>query len=82
LKPASDDTALRRADAVGDAGLSILVPGLGQLRQRRIVAAATQFGTVAVYVIGALRFADHRAVWLAVGWNLWSAIDAYLHERA
>jgi len=63
------------------AALSLLVPGLGQLTQRRPAAALIQFGTVAGYVAVALGTGGSRAVWLAVLWNAWSAADAYWHVR-
>jgi len=60
--------------------LSAVVPGLGQLAQRRFVAASAQFGTVASYLAGALAVDGRRALLLAVLWNVWSVIDAYRHE--
>lgn len=70
-----------RARAVGHAACSALVPGLGQLAQRRFGAAAVQFGTVAAYAAVAIGSDNARALWIAVGWNVWSAIDAYRRER-
>lgn len=61
--------------------LSLVVPGLGQFRQRRWWLAGLQFSTVAAYLFIAARAAGGRALWFAVFWNEWSAIDAYLHER-
>ena len=60
--------------------LSALVPGLGQCVQRRFLAAAVQFGTVASYVVGAHALGGRRALVLALLWNVWSVIDAYRHE--
>ena len=69
-----------RARAMQHASLSLLVPGLGQLAQHRFGAAVIQFGTVAAYVGGAVGLAGHKAVLLAVAWNLWSIVDAYRQE--
>jgi len=60
--------------------LSAFVPGLGQVAQRRFVAASIQFGTVATYLGGALAVGGRRALLLAILWNIWSAIDAFRHE--
>src|SRR5688572_26371684 len=62
--------------------LSILLPGAGQLAQRRFVAAAIQAATVGTYLIAASSVGGGRALWLALAWNAWSAIDAYWHARA
>ena len=70
-----------RARAVSHAACSALVPGLGQLVQRRFGAAAAQFGTVAAYAALALGSGSTRALWIALAWNAWSAIDAYRRER-
>ena len=61
--------------------LSALVPGLGQLAQRRWVPALVQGATVATYLGGAFLAGGEHAYWLALGWNAWSAIDAYWHGR-
>ena len=74
----SDDL---RARAVSHAACSALVPGLGQLVQRRFGAAAVQFGTVAAYAALAIGSGSARALWIAVAWNVGSAIDAYRRER-
>jgi TM2 domain-containing membrane protein YozV len=74
-----------RADSTrtpgSDAFLSVLVPGLGQFVQRRPGAGAIQLATVTTYLIGAFAFGGTRALWLALFWNAWSAIDAYWHAR-
>ena len=57
--------------------LSAIVPGLGQLAQRRLLTAALQFGTVAAYLATAYAAGGGRALWLAVLWNTWSMVDAY-----
>ena len=62
------------------AGLSALVPGLGQFAQRRFGAAAFQFGTVVAYLLGALGLGGGRALVLGLAWNVWSVIDAYRHD--
>jgi hypothetical protein len=57
--------------------MSVLVPGLGQIAQRRPVAAAIQLGAVVTYLGAAYSLGGGRAVWLALLWNAWSAIDAW-----
>jgi hypothetical protein len=64
-------------DPAIDALLSVLVPGLGQLNQRRYLASALQFGTCAFYILAALVFDRTNALWFAALWNAWSANDAY-----
>ena len=61
--------------------LSLLLPGLGQFGQRRFFVGAGQLGTVLAYMITALSLGSTRALVLAVVWNIWSAVDAYRHER-
>jgi hypothetical protein len=61
--------------------LSLLLPGAGQVAQRRFVAAALQAATVGTYLVTALGVRDGPTIWLALAWNGWSAIDAYLHAR-
>lgn len=70
----------QREGAVGRAALSLIVPGLGQVAQRRYVDAALQFGTVTTYVAGVFGFGGGRALLLALLWNAWSVIDAFRHE--
>jgi hypothetical protein len=81
----SDDRELRRAEkrdrAAGSAGMSLLIPGLGQLLQRRFAAAAIQFGAVVTYGVAAIGAGWGRAAFLAIAWNIWSAVDAYRHDR-
>jgi hypothetical protein len=36
---------------------------------------------VTAYWTTALALGDSRAMWLAIGLNIWSAIEAYRHER-
>jgi len=60
--------------------LSALLPGAGQVAQRRWGTAAVQAVTVVSYLVGALALGGgDRALWLAFAWNVWSAIDAYRH---
>ena len=59
--------------------LSACVPGLGQLTQRRFIAASLQFGTVICYLAGALSAGGRHSVFLALLGNVWSVIDAYRH---
>ncbi|HTJ22697.1 MAG TPA: hypothetical protein VL383_09905 [Gemmatimonadaceae bacterium] len=40
-----------------------------------------QFGTVAAYAAAAIASGNPRALWIAVAWNVWSAVDAYRQER-
>ena len=62
--------------------LSVLLPGAGQVAQRRFVAAAIQAATVGTYLVAASSVGGGgRALWLALAWNAWSAIDAYWHAR-
>ena len=70
-----------RERAVSHAACSALVPGLGQLIQRRFSTAAMQFGTVAAYAAVAIGSGNPRALLVAIAWNVWSAIDAYRRER-
>jgi len=74
------DRRERRDRAVQHAALSLMVPGAGQLAQHRFGAALVQFGTVAVYFGATLASGSHRGLLLALGWSVWSVIDAYRHE--
>lgn len=80
LESVQVDLRERRDHAVQHAALSLLVPGAGQLAQHRVGAARVQFGTVAVYFGAALASGYHRSLLLALGWSVWSVIDAYRHE--
>jgi hypothetical protein len=73
--------AQKRDRAAGSAGMSLLVPGLGQLLQRRFAAAAIQFGAALTYAIATIGAGWGRAALLAIAWNVWSAVDAYWHDR-
>lgn len=70
----------RSEDALQHAAWSLLLPGLGQVGQRRYGAALLQFGTVVVYAASAFGLGGRRAMLLALLWNLWSAVDAYRSE--
>lgn len=61
--------AHKRDRAAGSAGMSLLVPGLGQLLQRRFAAAAIQLGAVLTYVIATTGAGWGRAAFLAVAWK-------------
>lgn len=61
--------------------LSFFLPGLGQFAQRRFFMGAGQLATVVAYGTTSLVLGSDRALLLAVAWNLWSAIDAYRHDR-
>ena len=69
------------ATPVEGALLSVVLPGLGQFAQRRFLTGAVHLGTVLAYTATAYGLGGRRAALLAVAWNVWSAIDAYRHER-
>ena len=81
----SEDREMSRAESrdhsAASAGMSLLIPGLGQLFQRRFAAAAMQFGAVVTYAVAMIGGGWGRAAFLAIAWNLWSAVDAYWHDR-
>jgi len=68
-----------RVDSMQRACESAIIPGLGQLRQGRYLAAVAQFGTVVAYLIAAGSLGGRRAMLLALLWNVWSVIDAARH---
>jgi len=78
------DDSVRNSEAVtvsrDRALMSALVPGLGQLAQRRFGAAAIQFGTAVTYLVSAMGLGGRRALFFAVAWNVWSILDAHRHE--
>ena len=74
-------TVVPRAPTTERWFLSLVLPGLGQFAQHRFFAGAGQLGTVVAYGVTALALGSGQALLLAVGWNVWSAIDAYRHER-
>ena len=57
--------------------LSVVIPGAGQIAQRLYVSAAIQTATVCFYMIAASAGGGGRALFLALVWNLCSAVDAY-----
>jgi hypothetical protein len=59
--------------------LSLLLPGAGQIAQRRFGIAAIQLLTVGSYLFAAMNAGGGRAYLLALAWNAWSAFDAYRH---
>ncbi|HET8769695.1 MAG TPA: hypothetical protein VFM71_01810 [Gemmatimonadaceae bacterium] len=77
---AAHEARAGNADSVAiDVMLSVLFPGLGQLNQRRFVAAAL-FIAIAVASLAAMVAAPNlRALGLAgaLGVTLWSAVDAF-----
>ena len=79
--PVRGDPGDRRFRAYEHAGMSILVPGLGQLAQRRFGAAIIQFGTVATYLGIASYLGGGRTLLVALCWNVWSVLDAYGHDH-
>lgn len=80
-EPAETALVDRRVRARERALSSALVAGLGQALQGRPVSAALHFGTVVAYAVTALSLGANSALFVAVLWNAWSAIDAYRHER-
>lgn len=80
LQSSHVENIARNARPAQHAFLSALIPGLGQLIQRRVGAAVIQFGTVAAYLLGTLGVGGRRALLFALCWNLWSVIDAYRHD--
>ena len=69
-----------REKAIASASASALIPGLGQLLQRRFGAAFLQFGTVVTYLVASGSVHGGRAWLLALFWNLWSVVDAYRYS--
>jgi hypothetical protein len=74
-------SSVSRVDPSNYFWLSIVLPGAGQVAQRRFVPAVIQAATVGTYLIAASQVGGGRALWLALAWNVWSAIDAYWHAR-
>lgn len=71
----------RRDAAVQHALLSAFCPGAAQVAQGRWVAGLVQFGVVAAYLAGVFAVGPTKAIWLAVFWNAYSALEAYWYER-
>jgi hypothetical protein len=61
--------------------LSLFLPGLGQFAQRRFVAGTVQLGTAVAYTVAAMAFGGVQALWISIGWSVWSVVDAYRHDR-
>lgn len=78
----SMDAASRRGAALQHAAFSALIPGAAQLAQGRWVAALAQFGVVVAYLLGVFAAGPKAAMWLAVLWNAYSAVDTYWYERS
>jgi hypothetical protein len=62
--------------------LSILLPGAGQIAQRRFAAAAVQVATVGSYLVASTAIGGGNRLWFALASYLWSAIEAYRHAPA
>jgi len=75
------DSVMVQRRGVERAALSVLVPGLGQFAQGRMLSGIVQLATVVGYVVAALSIGGGPAAWLAGVWNVWSAVDAYRHEQ-
>ena len=73
--------ASRRETAVQHALLSAFCPGAAQVVQGRWVVGLVQFGVVAAYLAGVFAVGPIKAIWLAVFWNAYSALEAYWYER-
>jgi hypothetical protein len=71
----------RQEDAIHYALLSAFCPGAAQMAQGRWVAGLVQFGVVAAYLAGVFAVGPIKAIWLAVFWNAYSALEAYWYER-
>jgi len=80
LESAQLELRKHRGRAVRHASYSVLVPGLGQLAQRRFGAALLQFGTAVAYTSAAIGLGNPRAGLIGLAWNIWSVVDAYRHE--
>ena len=86
MKQSSEESRVLVVASRGEAGqraiLSLLLPGLGQFAQHRFLAGAGQLGTVVAYVTTAAALGSGPALLLAIGWNIFSAVDAYRHDRS
>ena len=82
----SDESRIPVVASRGQAGqravLSLLLPGLGQFAQHRFLAGAGQLGTVVAYITTAAALGGGSALLLAIGWNVFSAVEAYRHDRS
>ena len=77
----SPEVVAPQVSPAGRALQSLLIPGLGQFAQRRFLIGAGQLVTVLAYSATALSLGGPRALLLSIAFNVWSAIDAYRHER-
>jgi hypothetical protein len=86
MKQSSEESRVLVVASRGEAGqraiLSLLLPGLGQFAQHRFLAGAGQLGTVVAYVTTAAALGSGPALLLAIGWNIFSAVDAHRHDRS
>ncbi|WP_396216678.1 hypothetical protein [Gemmatimonas sp.] len=73
--------ASRKEAAVQHALFSAFCPGAAQVVQGRWVVGLVQFGVVAAYLAGVFAVGPIKAMWLAVFWNAYSALEAYWYER-
>ena len=75
-------SSMTRARALNAGALSLVMPGGGQWLQGRVAVGAWHLVEVLSLMGMAAWDARQRTVWVAVavGVNLWSAVDAYWHE--
>jgi hypothetical protein len=81
---ANETAATHASDSHGPiqyALLSAFIPGAGQVAQGRWVAGAVQFGVVIACLAGIFAAGPIQALWLALFWNAYSAVEAYWYER-
>ena len=71
----------RRGAAIQHAVLSAFIPGAAQVAQGRWLAGMAQFGVVFAYLVGILAAGPTQAIWLAIFWNAYSALEAYWYEK-
>jgi hypothetical protein len=69
-----------RHHAGTEALASGFIPGVGQLLQRRPLAAVIQFSTVIAYVVIGSAMGLRHAMFFALAWNCYSVIDAYRYR--
>lgn len=67
----------RQEAAIQRVLLSAFCPGAAQVAQGRWVVGLVQFGVVAAYLAGVFAVGSIKAIWLAVFWNAYSALEAY-----
>jgi hypothetical protein len=71
----------RGPGVVGAATASVLIPGAGQLWQRRFGQGAVQLLSFSAYVIAAVRYGNGWWTLGALLVNVWSAVDAVWWAR-